>query len=72
MARDTFRPQAERRWRELDGQLQTRLLNNVWCGRCRRSTTIVRYTGKIDGGDLVLEGRCITCDGRVARVIEGR
>ena len=55
----------------LDGTLKMRLLNNVWCVACRATTTIVQFTGRIEQGDLVLHGRCISCGGPVARVIEG-
>jgi hypothetical protein len=47
-----------------------RLLNNVWCVACHTTTTIVQFTGRIEQGDLVLDGRCINCGGPVARVIE--
>ena len=66
-----FTPQAERRWSALGGVIQTRLLNDVWCGDCHKTTTIVNFSGKIERGDLVLEGHCINCNGSVARVIEG-
>ena len=68
---ERFTLPAARRWAALGGRLQTRLLNNVWCGECRGSTTIVKFVGRIENGDVVLEGRCIKCDGPVARVIEG-
>jgi len=72
MGRETqFTPPAARRWAELGGQLQTKLLNNVWCGECRRTTTIVNFKGKIERGDLILVGECIECAGPVARLIEG-
>jgi hypothetical protein len=67
-----FTAEAARRWEGLGEQLQTKLLSNVWCVACSKTTTIVSFSGKIARGDLVLEGRCITCGGRVARVIEGR
>ena len=66
-----FTPQAARRWSELDGSIRTRLLNNVYCVACRTGTSIVHFTGRIDEGNLILEGSCIKCGGRVARVIEG-
>jgi hypothetical protein len=72
MTRDQqFTPQAARRWSELDGSLKARLLNNVWCATCGEGTTIVEFTGTMKQGDLILEGRCIRCGGRVARLIEG-
>ena len=68
---NTFSPQATRRWKELGARSQTLYLNNVWCIACRQSTTIVRFEAKMERGDLVLEGECITCRASVARVIEG-
>ena len=66
-----FTPQAERKWARLGGRLQTQLVNNVWCRKCGETTTIVRFTGRMDGGDLVHKGRCIRGDSAVARVVEG-
>ncbi|MEM7586311.1 MAG: hypothetical protein AAF560_23165 [Acidobacteriota bacterium] len=72
MAHDSrFTPDAARRWAELGGRAQTRLLNNIFCFACRKPGTIVRFTGKMRGEDLVLEGSCMACDSPVARVIEG-
>lgn len=71
MSRGDFTREAERRWAAIGGRMQTRLLNNVWCGECRGSSTIVRYTGRIRRGNLILEGECLKCGGPVARVIEG-
>lgn len=65
-----FTPRAARLWTELGARPQTLLLNNVWCVTCRKQTTIVRFTGKVERGNLVLEGHCIQCDGPVARLIE--
>ena len=66
-----FTPEAARKWAELGDRLQTSILDNVWCVKCRKPTTIVRFTGRMEQGDLVLEGRCIRCDGSVARLVEG-
>jgi len=35
-------------------------------------TTAEAVAWMVEHGDLVLEGQCITCGGRVARVVEGR
>ena len=43
---------------------------NVWCSHCAKVTTIVHYTGKVKGGDLILEGECERCGGKVVRLIE--
>lgn len=55
----------------IPADIRQRLLSNVWCGRCRRETTITSFTGTIKGGDLLLVGKCVECRGDVARVIEG-
>ena len=65
-----FTPLAKRRWSELDRNFRVRVLNSVWCVRCSDSTVIVDYSGKIDRGDLILQGKCIACHGPVARLIE--
>ena len=65
-----FSPHAKRVWESIAPPLKTKILNNVWCSHCTKMTTIVRYTGKVDGGDLILQGECERCGGRVARLIE--
>ena len=32
---------------------------------------IVEFEGNMDGNDLVLEGKCENCSGKVVRLIEG-
>ncbi len=66
----TFTPEAQRLWDAVPPLQKTQILNNVWCGACRTVTTIVHYTGKVGGTDLVLEGECERCGGKVARLIE--
>jgi hypothetical protein len=66
-----FTPQAARRWSKLDGALKTRLLKNVWCVACRNETTIAHFRGRVEQGNLILEGSCIRCDEPVVRLIEG-
>jgi len=46
------------------------VLNNVWCGKCLKAVTIVKYTIEGNEFDLVLKGKCKTCGNDVARVIE--
>ena len=67
---DTFTPEAQRLWDALPTLHKTQVLNNVWCGDCGQVTTIVHYTGKVAGTDLVLEGECERCGVKVARLIE--
>lgn len=47
------------------------MLSKVWCSHCRKSTTMNEFGGRIEREDLVLQGRCASCGGEAARVIEG-
>lgn len=67
----TLTPQARAIWESIPGNMHIRLLNNVWCVSCRKTTGIGGdVTGKVSRGMLVLHGRCTSCGGPVARVIE--
>ncbi len=65
-----FTPQAKNIWRAVPGNIQLKILNTVWCIRCRNMTAISNARGKVDAGMLVLRGECTRCGGEVARVIE--
>jgi len=61
---------ARKLWEAIPGEVRVKLLNNVWCVDCRKSTGICEVSGSAKKGMLVLAGKCTTCGGRVARVIE--
>ena len=64
-------PQARTIWEAIPGNVQLKLLNNVWCFNCRKTTGIGGdVTGKVAKGMLVLHGKCTRCGKDVARVIE--
>ena len=44
-------------WEAIPEQQRRALLTHVWCGRCKSGTAIVDYHGRIESGDLILEGR---------------
>lgn len=67
----TFTAPAARRWREMGPERQALFLGNVWCVTCGAETTMAEPSGRIERGDLVLQGTCRRCGGEVARVIEG-
>ena len=66
----SFTPKAKKTWEAIPGDIQFKILNNVWCFHCRKGSSIGNLTGKIDSGMLVLRGTCTKCGGDVARVIE--
>ena len=67
---NTFSLDAKRLWDTVPPFYKTQILNNVWCSHCSKVTTIVHFTGKVERGDLILEGKCERCGGQVARLIE--
>ena len=66
-----FARPAFQRWEDIPADIRLRLLANVWCMQCRHEVTITNFRGTIEGGDLLLVGKCAECHGDVARVIEG-
>ena len=64
-------PAAHILWDAIPRHCQEQVLHNVWCPHCCDMTTIMEFTGEVHGRSLVLRGTCMTCRGRVARVLEG-
>ena len=62
--------QAFRIWINIPGDIQMKILNNVWCRTCSDITGIGSVSGKIEKGVLILRGICTRCGNPVARVIE--
>jgi len=71
-AQDEFSltPQAFRIWINIPGDIQIKILNNVWCRTCSDTTGIGSVSGKIEKGVLILRGICTRCGNPVARAIE--
>lgn len=64
-------PAAQILWNAIPSHFQERILHNVWCLYCGDMTTMTDFTGEVHGKSLVLRGTCVTCRGKVARVLEG-
>jgi hypothetical protein len=67
---DSFTPRAKNIWRAFPGDTQLKILNTVWCTRCRGMSGITHITARVVAGLLVLIGKCSRCGGDVARVRE--
>lgn len=65
-----FTSEAEQFWQGLPDKYRQAIVTNVWCGSCGQGTTIVNFTGKVEKGDLVLEGECKRCGESVGRLVE--
>jgi len=61
---------AEILWASVPPQHQEAILENVWCGHCREAVRIVDYTVGEIRGDVLLDGHCAVCGGRVRRHVE--
>ncbi len=66
-----FTAEAQAFWNAIPEEKRSQLLRNVWCLACGEVRTIVSFTGRVEKDDLVLDGHCGTCNGPVARLIEG-
>ncbi len=62
---------AERLWSAVPAEAQARVLQNAWCAHCRKATTIIDYQGRVQKGNLLLEGHCVVCGRAVVRLLEG-
>ena len=67
---DRFTPRAFFLWQALPDNLREAILAQVWCSACRTGVELREYTGRDVAGDVILEGKCPTCGGRVARRVE--
>ena len=45
-------PQAFRIWINIPGDIQLKILNNVWCRTCSDTTGIGSVSGKVEKGEL--------------------
>lgn len=67
---DNLSPKAKKIWQAIPADTRLKILDNVWCVRCKDVTVIGNVSGKVESGMLVLRGVCTRCGGEVARVIE--
>ena len=63
-------PQAQKIWDAIPGDIQIKILNNVWCSTCSDMTGIGKVSGKVEKGMLILKGICTRCQNPVTRAIE--
>lgn len=66
-----FTTEARALWDAMPEEQQSQVLKNVWCVACGEVGRIVSFKGRVEDGDLVLDGQCDVCGGPVARLIEG-
>jgi len=64
-------PDALTVWQSLTPENRDIIIRNVYCSHCGGTATITDFTGWLHvSGDLILNGQCAKCGGKVARHIE--
>ena len=67
---ETMDFQAMQKWNKIPKEVRRKVLDNVWCGRCLDAVTVVDYDMTNEDFGIVIRGKCKTCGGKVARVLE--
>lgn len=65
-----FSQDAMNLWNKIPSDIQNKLLSNVFCSHCKKVVTIVDFSAKMLDGNLLLAGKCKTCNNKVSRLIE--
>jgi hypothetical protein len=65
-------PQAKKIWAAIAPDQRLRILNNVWCVNCMKSSSMGAVSGRVEKGVLSLKGVCTRCGGLVARIADQR
>ena len=67
---NNFTKQAQKLWANIPSDVRLAILNSVKCGKCRGTVTMLNITGRVEKGDLILNGQCDRCGENVGRLIE--
>ena len=67
-----FAINALKRFKEIPKHIMKQMLENVFCPVCGNGKTIIAFSGRMVGNDLILNGKCKTCWGDVERLIDGQ
>ncbi len=64
--------QAKILWESIPQSARLSLLNNVYCGECKKSTGVGNIKMTVEGGNLIINGICTSCGSKVARLVESK
>jgi len=62
--------QAKILWEAIPKPLRLKLLNNVYCSDCKKTTGVGDIKMTVESGDLIISGICTKCGTKVARLVE--
>ena len=58
-------------WAVLPTEVRDRAVNHAWCRGCRDRVALAPgWSGRAEGGKLILEGACPRCSGRITRKVD--
>ena len=69
---DNFSPRARNICRSIPADAQLKILNTVWCTRCKTMSGLTTIKANVCSGVLVLRGGCRRCGADAARVVESQ
>ena len=58
------------KWNSISTEFQNKLIDNVFCSKEGKATTIIDFTIKNHKYGIVFEGKCKKCGTKVVRVVE--
>jgi len=58
------------KWNRIPANIQQKILENVWCGKCLDAVEVIDYTMTNDKLGVIIEGACKNCGGQVVRILE--
>ena len=70
MSEGKFTVEAAVVWSAVLPHQKEKVLKNVFCAKCGGVAEMVKFSGKMEKGDLILRGSCKKCGGKVVRLIE--
>ncbi|QFR49394.1 hypothetical protein FJR48_06505 [Sulfurimonas lithotrophica] len=65
-----FDKKAMQKFNEIPDDLKSQILSNVYCSNCQATVKIIDFTATLESGDLILNGKCEKCGGKVVRLLE--
>lgn len=65
-----FTKEARETWNTIPKLAQARILENVFCVKCRKSVSINLEKATMEREDLILRGKCKNCGHEVCRLVE--
>jgi hypothetical protein len=70
LTQEAFPFEARLAWMSLSPEAQDAILEVAWCAHCSAETPLTILGGELKSGGLLLRGKCVRCQGGIARFVE--